>query len=551
MHKEGIKGYSYYVGINSLSEIATPEDRVCILNILGNESRTVSPTSHEYSNGNIVFGTGPGRSGQTLDTQLGPIPVYNSVREGIEAGHKFNTGVVYLPPAGVKDGVAEMVRQNPDLKKVIILTEKISVKDSRTIRAICQINGIDVFGGNCLGVADAWNHIRIGGALGGTDPEESLVKGSIAIYSNSGNFTTTIATYLQTQGWGTTTSISSGKDVYIHYATPEFLHALGNDNRSKASVLYIEPGGYYEHNLNITKPTVACIVGRWKAKLTRACGHAGSLAGSGDDAAAKEQWFMDYFGVNSIYTPENPVVSKKGAVVTNISYIPAALTKVMELNHIKPDFEPRGNLSLKCWFGNNQGLRLPSDLGIPIVEAMPPYDVQIRILDLRIGAQIARQTLKDASGASMMDPKTQISRLYNHSILETSRYSLEENLLLALTRSLPEPSARKLANIVFHSDLNLFGDVMLAAADASRASGSSPNCALSAALGILGKGRVEKSQAILGLLLERFINQNLITGDENPDYSEILKNLEDDQRLSMVREGQDPLAASMLQAIES
>ena len=54
----------------------------------------------------------------------------------------------------------------------------------------------------------------------------ALKKGSVAILSNSGNFTTTIATYLRMAGWGTTTLISSGKDVYIHYAAPEFAFAL-------------------------------------------------------------------------------------------------------------------------------------------------------------------------------------------------------------------------------------------------------------------------------------------------------------------------------------
>ena len=92
MHKDGIKEFSnYYVGVNSLSELATKDDRVCVINILGGESRTVTPTSHVFSGGNIVFGTGPGKSGQVLETSAGNIPVYNSVREGIEAGHEFNT----------------------------------------------------------------------------------------------------------------------------------------------------------------------------------------------------------------------------------------------------------------------------------------------------------------------------------------------------------------------------------------------------------------------------------------------------------------------------
>ena len=148
------------------------------------------------------------------------------------------------------------------------------------------------------------------------------MKGSVAIFSNSGGFTTTIAQYLGTAGWGTTTLVSSGKDLYIHYACPDFAHAFAADDRSAAAVLYSEPGGYYEHGIEWTKPVVACVVGRWKSKLTRAVGHAGAMAGSGDRAEDKENWFMEAFGVSSIFTPDNPVVSKKGAVVTNIADIP-------------------------------------------------------------------------------------------------------------------------------------------------------------------------------------------------------------------------------------
>ena len=145
MHKQGVKKFQYYVGVNSLADMATKDDRVCVLNILGTESRTVTPVSHEFSGGNVVFGTGPGRSGQVLETKIGNIPVYNSVAEGIKAGHKFNTAVIYLPPSGVKDGVSEVVKFNPDLKKIIILTEKVPMRDSSIIRAIGQANGVDIF----------------------------------------------------------------------------------------------------------------------------------------------------------------------------------------------------------------------------------------------------------------------------------------------------------------------------------------------------------------------------------------------------------------------
>lgn len=505
--RQGVPGFKYFVGVSSLAEVATRADRVCVLNILGGESSEVTPVSHAFSGGNVVFGTSPGRGGQKLRTPLGDVPVFNSVREGLNAGHRFDTGVVYLPPAAVRDGVAELVRVNPDLVKIVIVTEKVSVHDAREIRALGQANGVDIFGANGLGVADAWNRVRIGGALGGDDPGETLRKGSVAIFSNSGNFTTTIAQYLATAGWGTTTSISSGKDVYIHFAAPEFVHALGNDDRSKAAVLYAEPGGYYEQDLRPTKPIVACVVGRWKAKLTRAVGHAGAMAGSGDDAASKERWFMEMFGVDDLFTPDRPVCSAKGAVVTNIAHIPAALTAVMKLNGVEPDFAPKGDLSLKPWFGNNQGLALPPELDLPVVEAMPPYDDQIRELRRQVGAVFIRQSMRDASGATAMDPATQVTSLHGVPMLEAAKEPFESNLCLAVLRERNGPDGDALANLAIAAHVNLHGDPILAAADAARAAGNAPNAVLAAAASLLGPRRVEgarrATEALLGLFQGR------------------------------------------------
>ena len=75
MHKQGIGEFPYYGGINSLGELATKDDKVVVLNILGKESSGVTPISNDYSGGNIVFGTGPGKSGKFLTTKNGKIPV--------------------------------------------------------------------------------------------------------------------------------------------------------------------------------------------------------------------------------------------------------------------------------------------------------------------------------------------------------------------------------------------------------------------------------------------------------------------------------------------
>ncbi|MBR8257570.1 CoA-binding protein [Burkholderia ambifaria] len=543
MHKQGIPHFKYFAGISSLSQIATPDDRVCVLNILGGESSEVTPVSHAYSGGNVVFGTAPGKRGQVLKTPVGDIPVFNNVREGLEAGHRFNCGVVYLPPAAARDGVAELIRINPELRKIFIITEKISVHDAREIRAMGQQAGIDIFGANGLGVADSWNHVRIGGALGGDHPDDVLRKGSIAIFSNSGGFSTTIAQYLRMAGWGTSTVISSGKDVYIHYAAPEFAFALANDSRSKAAVLYCEPGGYYELDANFTKPVVACVVGRWKSQLTRAVGHAGAMAGGADDARAKERWFMDKFGVDRVFTPEEPCFSPRGAVVTNIAHIPAALTAVMLANATIPDFDPEGDLGLKPWFASDHGIPLPGELAIPVVEAIAPYNAQIAALNAQIGAISPRQSLKDASGASQMDAKTQITSLHGASMLEAASHSLESNVCLALLQKFGNEHDEKLVNVAVAAMVNLHGTPELAAAQAARDAGNAPNAILAAAASIVGPRRQHAARDAAKWLIDSFAAHGLVDPLDDAFEIECIDANGGEHLFSVTR---DTLAESML-----
>jgi succinyl-CoA synthetase alpha subunit len=547
MQKQGASGFKYFVGVSSLSQIATRADRVCVLNILGGESSEVTPVGHVYSGGNVAFGTSPGRRGQVLETALGNIPVYNNVLEGLEDGHRFNCGVVYLPPAAARDGVAELIRVNPSLNKIFIVTEKLAVRDSREIRAMAQANGVDVFGGNSLGVADTWNRVRIGGALGGDDPTASLREGSVAIFSNSGGFATTIAQYLRMAGWGTTTVVSSGKDVYIQFAAPEFAFALANDARSKAAVLYCEPGGYYELDAHFNKPVVACVVGRWKSKLTRAVGHAGAMAGGADDAQSKERWFMEKFGVSGIYRPEAPVFSAKGALVTNIAHIPAALTAVMRENAARPDFEPEGSLALKPWFGSSQGLELPRELDLALVAAPSPYNDQIVALNAQVGAMPPRQSMKDASGASQMDPKTQVTSLHGVSMLDAARYSLEGNVALALLHEPGGENDRKLISVAVCSALHLHGHPALAAAQASREAGNAPNSVLIAAASIFGPRCQERARSAAKVLIDLFSAAGLVDAlDETFDTSRI----GDADATLFVSDRPDPRASVMLAGLD-
>jgi len=527
MRRLKTKPFPYYVGLHSLEELVTREHRVCVMNILGSESRKVTPVSHEYSGGNIVAGVQYGRRG-ALETKIGSIPVHRSIREVMEKGIAFDMGVVYIPPQGVCKAVSELVTHNEALKRIVIVTEKVPARDSRNIRALCQEAGVDVIGANCLGMANAWDRVRIGGSLGGDHPEETLVKGSIAIHSNSGNFTTTMAEYLRTAGFGISTAVSSGKDVYIHFALPEFLYAAQNDPRTKAVVIYVEPGGYYEkmaldwiqdRTFGFTKPIIACVTGRWKKNITRACGHAGALSGSGDDAESKERWFDEYFGVD-VFDPKTCKVSKRGVRVSSIQYIPDAVRAVFEKIDEKPDFPTTGDLSLKLWLGDTM-MQLPSALELPIIQAPAPYDRQIVEVNKQVGAHYLRQNMTDKSGASRMNPESQVAELHGKTVLDLSKRTLEENLFFSLAKVMPEKADIPTLNLI----LNLFMKIderRMDLIDVGRANGCTPNAYLASQIALvgdkdlLGKSR-EHAKFIIDLIREFSLDEHTTTFPKEVD----------------------------------
>ena len=75
--------------------------------------------------------------------------------------------------------VQEAVRRNLNLTETAkaLFTSQPGI--SKAILELEEERGIDIFGGNSLGVADSWNQVRIGGALGHMVPE--VAPGAMAI----------------------------------------------------------------------------------------------------------------------------------------------------------------------------------------------------------------------------------------------------------------------------------------------------------------------------------------------------------------------------------
>ena len=208
------------------------------------------------------------------------------------------------------------------------------------------------------------------------------------------------------------------------------------------------------------------------------------------------------------------MVSAKGAVVTNIAHIPQALTAVMKACGIDPDFAPEGDLTLKPWFGNTQGLPVPPELDIPVIEAMAPYNQQIIDLSRQVGATFPRESMKDRSASSFMDPKSQVTRVSGISILDTAKYPLESNFCLALLHEINDDNDNALINVAVASGVNLHGDVIATVADAARAGGSSPNAVLGAAGAVVGPNRVRDACRAADTLIDLFAHSGLRQGDD-------------------------------------
>jgi len=187
-----------------------------------------------------------------------------------------------------------------------------------------------------------------------------------------------------------------------------------------------------------------------------------------------------------------------------------------------PDFEPEGSLALKPWFGSDQGIELPSGLAIPVVGAVAPYDEQVLQVNSQIGAAAPRQSLKDASGASQMDAKTQVSSLHGTSMLDAATRSLEANVNLALLHEPGGENDEKLINVAVAASVNLHGTPELVAAQAAREAGNAPNAILAAAASIVGPNRQRAARDAAQWLIDHFSAAGLTNAlDDSFDIGQI------------------------------
>ncbi len=246
--------------------------------ITGSEGSRMLPWMLEYGT-NIVAGVTPGKGGQ----ELNGVPIFNSIKEAIEAVGPVDGAVQFVPPKFSKDAALEAMEAG--IKWILIAAEKVPAKDSAIMYAKAKKQGASIIGPSSVGYINPKRKLKIG-LIGGGDPNKVFAPGNIAVISKSGSMTAEISLGLKKAGLGNSWGVGIGGDRIIGTDFLDFLKELENDPETKATVIFGELGGTYEEamtkmveNGHRSKPIIAFIAGEFTLSLPNEVqfGHAGAI----------------------------------------------------------------------------------------------------------------------------------------------------------------------------------------------------------------------------------------------------------------------------------
>ncbi len=509
----------------SLAGLLKKGDRVAVSNITGREASKVSVVSQRYC-GNIVAGWALGKAGQSITVPgAEDIPVFGQFQDlmkTLPAARRPNKVIVYSPPNAVYGDVKEVIEHGAEtVETVYVITEHVSVEVTAKLRRLADHASIDILGCNTLGLINGHDRARVG-AVGGDSPDETFVKGSACIVSNSGNMVNTIATYLKSAGLGVSYGISTGKDALILTPLKELLRLAERDKRTTVIVLYVEPGGVYEEEAvqlardkKFKKPLLVYVAGQFAEGTEISLGHAGAVVdGVGTSATGKMGLFDNYFGIPPFH-PEKERARRKalaeqrrGIRVKALHDLAPAATCLLRALGIKRDFTPADPLALRPWLVNLGALeeKLPREL-VPYVGHIPePYGSLVRkYITSSLGRVASRQPMRHASHASSNDG--QVPRVYGHSLLKLMREGsfARAVLLYWLGRPPTHDFEAELFEMVLTAALtNGPGTISGQGAKLSASAGNDPNTAMMTTLGCIGAVHGGNGRKAAALLIEVF-----------------------------------------------
>ena len=254
--------------------------------ITGTQGRFHTKLMLDYGT-KIVAGVTPGKGG----TQIHDIPIYDTVEEAVKE-HGANTSIIFVPAPFATDAAFEAIEAG--LKTVVIITERIPIKDAVEVMAYAKHEGAIVIGPNTPGI------IVPGECKLGIMPAHVFKSGIVGVASRSGTLTYEIALGLSAVGLGQSTCVGLGGDPIVGLSFVDMLRRFDEDGQTKAVALIGEIGGNLEElaaefvaSGGFGKPVVAFVAGR-TAPSGKRMGHAGAIImGRAGTAQSKIEAFLD------------------------------------------------------------------------------------------------------------------------------------------------------------------------------------------------------------------------------------------------------------------
>jgi succinyl-CoA synthetase alpha subunit len=263
----------------------------------------------------VVVGVTPGRGGQ----KVWGIPVYNTIKEALDAVGPVDAAVAVVPGPSAKTAVIEAFEAG--IKTVLMRVERVPLHDALEVIAHAKRRGIRLIGPGSAGVVSPGKASfgGLGGFIGSSDlPRIAFKPGRIGVISRSGGQTSTLSWTVCRAGFGISTAVHLGSEPVLGTTLSELLPLFEEDDGTDGVVYFGEIGTVMEEEATdvinsggYTKPLIAYIAGKGLPSGLR-FSHASAIVEGGKGTAEGKISALKGVGAHVVDRPEDigPILKK-------------------------------------------------------------------------------------------------------------------------------------------------------------------------------------------------------------------------------------------------